>query len=76
MTGIVSIDAPDDDGNGAGDTITEEQELDLISLMSEVKANQFKFLGHFDIKEIGYLQAKDYNRAVCMLKAKRGEAAK
>lgn len=74
-TGLSTKDQ-DDDANSAEpeETITEDQEVDLIALMTEVDANQFKFLGHFDIKEIGHLPASEYARAVAMLKAKRKEA--
>lgn len=66
---------PDDDGNAAGAaTITDEQIETLQSLAMEVGADLPKFYAYLKIKTLADLPAKDFDRAVQALKAKRARA--
>ena len=67
----------DDDGNAAAgvgpgsEEITAEQLLDLESLMSEVQANQKKFLAIFGVGTLAQLTKTQFTVAIRMLEAKR-----
>lgn len=66
----------DDDGAATGQTsevINEEQFAKLRQLMVETGANEVKFLAYFKIEELGELPAKQFDRAVSALEAKRGK---
>ena len=71
VTGIVSIDAPDDDGNGASDTITEDQVADLEALITEVGADKEKFLQVCKIDSFEHMRPVNYAGAVQRLQNKR-----
>lgn len=68
----IAIGDEDDDGNGAGgDYITEEQVADLMALADEVRANRQKFLAFMKVEKLSDIKAKDYQKAVAALEAKR-----
>lgn len=62
----------DDDGNRAGEPecVSQDQIDNLVELMDTVKADRPKFLNYFRIEGLGQLPAKNYERAVALLKAK------
>lgn len=60
----------DDDGQMA-DTIDEEEIANLQALIDEVGANKQKFLDYFKVSCLENIPAKDYQKAVKMLEAKR-----
>jgi len=62
----------DDDGNAAGATalITEPQSVTLNDLIESTGTNREKFLEYFKIVALGEMAAKDYLRALSMLKQK------
>lgn len=63
----------DDDGEaaGAGPTINESDLADLRALMTEVKADQAKFLEYLKVQSLDTIPAKDVKRAFAALNAKR-----
>jgi len=74
-TAILGLAAKDDDDDGSGsgtaELITQKQTADLKALAQEVNADMAKFLKYFKVKELPELKAKDFQRAVDMLAAKR-----
>lgn len=67
--------AADDDGQASGanaETITEKQLENLRALASEVNADLEKFCQYFKIEALPELAAKDFNRAMDSLRAKKG----
>lgn len=71
VTGIVANNK-DDDGNGSsGKTITEEQARNIETLMTEVGADQGKFLIYIKADSIRSIPAKSYALAMAALEAKR-----
>lgn len=71
VTGTVSSDISDDDGNGSVERITEHQAADLKALIDEVEANIPKFCKFFKISKIEELGAAAYKDAVRMLRQKK-----
>lgn len=72
VTGVVSRDANvNDDGNGAVDTITEEQLADLEALIEEVEADRAAFLKYCKVASLEQLPAAKFKQAVKALEAKR-----
>lgn len=67
----VAIGEEDNDGNGDVQYITEDQVADLMALMEEVRANRQKFLEYLKVEKLSDLPAKDYQKAVAALEAKR-----
>ena len=67
----VAVGEEDKDGNEPAQTITNEQQANLQTLMEEVNANHKAFLGYFRIKELSELRADRYEGAIKMLEAKR-----
>ena len=65
----------DDDGKrgGGGETITDAQADEIRDLAAEVKADINKFLNFFRAESIPDLAAKDFDRAIGMLNAKRAK---
>ena len=62
----------DDDGRaGGGNLITEKQAADLRALAEEVRANMPKFLQFMKVESLDSILAKDYQKAVAALEAKR-----
>ena len=67
----------DDDGNRGGAVgpaaakISTEQEANLLALITEVRADQKRFLTFFGVNQVGDLAAGRYREAVRMLEAKR-----
>ena len=59
----------DDDGQGA--PITESQVADLTALLTEVQADQPRFLAYMQVARVEDILAKDYKRAVTALETKR-----
>lgn len=65
----------DDDGNAAGiKLITEEQRTEIQGLIEATGADIAKFCNHFKIDALPSLAAKDFDRAVQLLKAKAKRA--
>lgn len=64
----------DDDGAaaGRGETISDAQLADLRTLADEVNADLEKFCQYFRIEALPDLPAKDFNRAMDSLRAKKG----
>lgn len=74
ITGLATEDQQDDDGRGSEDDIeyiSESQEADLLSLLSEVKADERKFCVYFKIDSVAHLPAEKFSDAVTMLERKR-----
>jgi len=76
ITGMAAQDQ-DDDGAGAGkkeevELITERQYLDLLALISEVKADEAKFCTYYKVNNVAELPAAKYASAVKGLEMKRG----
>jgi hypothetical protein len=76
VTGITSAD-PDPDGAIPGDVaaayITESQQADLDALISEVGADRAKFLRWAGVGAVSEILAKDFQRVVGALEARRGK---
>lgn len=53
------------------DKITEQQQEQLKSLISEVKADEGKFLAYLKLRTLGEMRASDFSRAVDALNKKR-----
>lgn len=73
VTGVVSEDAPDDDGNGASptETISDKQAADIEAMITEVGANRSAFLGYLNVDNLEDLNAKYFDTAIKALNAKR-----
>ena len=72
VTGVVSQDGnADDDGNGAIETITENQVANLEALMSEVGATKDAFLKVCKVQSFDQLPAAQYAGAIQRLEQKR-----
>jgi len=54
-----------------GGLFTEKQVADLMALMEEVRANRVKFLQYLKVEKLSDIPAKDYQKAVSALEAKR-----
>lgn len=67
----ITLTNEDVDGNQPGSCITEAQVTDLMSLAEEVKADRQKFLQYMKVERLADIQAKDYQKAVRALEAKR-----
>jgi len=65
----------DDDGKaaGGGETITEEQAMTIRELIEAVGANEKRFLEYLKSPSVSAIPAKDYERAVAALNAKKGK---
>lgn len=65
----------DDDGKAAGGaaTISDEQAMTIRELIEVVGANEKKFLEYLKVSSISAIPAKDYDRAVAALNAKKGK---
>ncbi|MBB3020697.1 hypothetical protein FHR70_003783 [Microvirga lupini] len=65
----------DDDGNaaGAGEGISDEQVMKIRDLIEAVGANEKKFLQYLKVESIAAIPAKDYERAIAALNAKKGK---
>lgn len=65
----------DDDGQTASkpavETISDEQEMNIIALITEVGADQSKFCTYFKVKEVHELPIVKYKQAVELLESKR-----
>lgn len=63
----------DDDGQGAGGepTLSEKQIADLKALITEVGADQVKFLKHIKCDSLANIYARNYDVVVKMVAAKR-----
>lgn len=64
----------DDDGNGAGEKVNEEQQTNIQALIDEVKPNVPAFLKYFKVLKISELPAAQYQNAVAMLEKKRKQS--
>ena len=71
VTGIVSKDTPDDNGDAAAEVITDKQAADLEALITEVGSNKAAFLKYCKVDALENLLAKNYRYAVNALEAKR-----
>ncbi|KFG68672.1 ERF family protein [Microvirga sp. BSC39] len=65
----------DDDGKAAGAplSISEEQVLAIRDLIEAVGANEKRFLQYLKVQSISEIPAKDYQRAIDALNAKKGK---
>lgn len=61
----------DDDGQGGSQPITEAQVADLSALLTEVQADQPRFLAYMQVARVEDILARDYKRAVTALETKR-----
>jgi hypothetical protein len=59
-----------DDEPGPGGRINESQEQSLVKLLREKQADVAKFLSFFQVRALGQLPAKEFDRARQMLQAK------
>ena len=71
VTGVVSSDAADNDGNDAVETITEEQAADLNALREEVGVDLSRFLKWARVPAIDEIPAENYSRCVTKLEISR-----
>ena len=67
----ITMEGEDDDGEGGLEPISEEQVLDLQSMIDELKANQDGFLKYMGVASLAEILTKDYQRAVNALETKR-----
>ena len=75
VTGIATNDANlDDDGEAAGDLITEAQAGELTKLAGEVKANKALFCKYMKVERFEAIRSADFDRAKKALESKRGGA--
>jgi len=71
VTGVVSQDTIDDDGNGAGaEPITESQLSTLVDLIAASETDQVKFLAWLGIKTLEEIPQEKYKRALIQLERK------
>ena len=69
---IFSVQLADDkDGNTEIETITDEQEATILSLIDEVNANKDKFLKYLKVDDLKHIPSNKYNTAVIALEKKR-----
>ena len=61
----------DDDGHGGAEPITPSQVADLTALLTEVQADQPRFLAYMQVARVEDILARDYRRAVTALETKR-----
>ena len=73
VTGVVSSDAADNDGNDAVEIITAEQAANLEALISEVGADRKKFKEYCNVVDLDRLPANKYQTAVRALERKRSQ---
>lgn len=66
----------DDDGQKGGDpgTLTEEQQSDVQALMEDVGADRDRFLKYIGAPSIAGILAKDFDKVMKTLEAKRGKS--
>ena len=66
----------DDDGQKGGDpgTITEDQQGEVQALMEDVGADRERFLAYIKAPSIAGILAKDFDKVMKTLEAKRGKA--
>jgi ERF superfamily len=67
----ITLTNEDTDGNKQGETISEEQLMDLKALAEEVGANKEQFLKYFSIGALADLPATKYKDAITALEKKR-----
>lgn len=64
----------DDDGKkGGANTVTDDQEANLIALIEDVKADKAKFLKFLGVSRIEDIPSADYSKAIALLEKKRGQ---
>jgi len=71
VTGVVSQDNADDDGNGSVATITDDQAADMTALMDEISLSPTRrkaFLAWAKIKEVSEMPVDDYAHAIKYLR--------
>lgn len=69
---IFDVKTTDDDGNAAGSAyVTDEQAMEIETLLGHTKANREAFLKWVKADSVETIQAKNYAGAVAKLKAKR-----
>ena len=75
VTGVVTSNAEDDDGNNSQqhETLDEEQVADLEALISEVGSKKVDFLRYCKVDSLDEILAKNYKFAVEALERKRKE---
>ena len=61
----------DDDGQGGATPITPSQVADLTALLTEVQADQPRFLAYMQVSRVEDILSRDYKRAVTALETKR-----
>lgn len=69
---IFNITLTNEDNDGQGEFVTEEQIANLTALATEVNANMFKFLAYLKVKSLPELASKHYTKAIRALEAQRG----
>lgn len=70
VTGLVMCD-PDDDAQICGETISENQAADLHAMMTEVGADEPRFLKYMGVRSIEDITVDDFQKAIAALEAKR-----
>ena len=78
VTGVVSVDATDDDGNNSStiDTISESQALDLEAKITETGASTSAFLRYYNINQLENLPAFKFDGAIKALNDRQKQAEK
>lgn len=75
LLNVVTCD--DDDGNGGEEEfVSTEQAVEIDLLITEVKADKARFLKFIGADEVQKIKAKDYEKAVTQLNAKKKEQPK
>jgi hypothetical protein len=78
ITGLASCDQ-DNDGAGSGkkeptvELITENQVMDILGLIKEVKADEAALCTYFKVADVANIPAEKFGKVVAMLEAKRGK---
>lgn len=66
----------DDGGNGGAEPITQQQVQDLTALITEVKGNAALVLKFMGVEKLEEILARDYQKVINLLEAKRRAGAK
>lgn len=71
VTGVVTTEHGDDDGNSYAETISDKQIADLDALITEVGSDKDAFMRYCKVSNLGEILAKNYHFSVQALEAKR-----
>lgn len=79
LQAMIGIAPEDDDGNSASgknpniEPITDEQQTVINGIIEDKKVDLVKFLAHMKVESISQIIGSDYQKAIAVLKAARGQ---